>query len=428
METKQELEAFFEKRAVLGVKPGLERILFMLERLGHPEKRLKAVHVAGTNGKGSTIQFIEAALVQNNYRVGVFTSPSFTGIGGHLLMNGEACSDDTMMEMVQQLLPYIEALDQKGDGPTSFEIITVLAFLYFKDKVDIALIETGMGGRFDTTNCFVPDVAVITNIALDHMAFLGKATEDIAWHKAGIIKQNRPVVVGRVDQASEHVIKKIATEMDAPLYTFGQDFCYEKNRAGFTFHTAFTSGKHAMSMAMKGQHQADNAAIAFMALALLKKQGLIMDDEKIVEGMAASQLPGRFEEILQAPRIILDSAHNVAGMKAFLATLQETYPNERKVLVFAGFQDKQLEEMLHLANGRFDDIICTTFAHERAADINDFRQFSTIDRFRFTDHWQKEVKQMCMEEEENTTVYAITGSLHFITLVRQYILSDCIVK
>lgn len=426
MKEKQKLEDFFNKRATLGIKPGLERVMYLLEQTNHPEKKLKAVHVAGTNGKGSTIQFIQAGLVRNGYRVGIFTSPSFFGIGGHFLINGKKSLDEEIYKIMQGLLPHIDNLDKKGDGPTSFEIMTVLAFLYFKDKVDIALIETGMGGRFDTTNCFIPDVAVITNIAIDHQSFLGETTEDIAWHKAGIIKERRPIVIGKVDQGSEQVIREIAEDIKAPIYHFDQDFNYEKHQAALLFHTCFAPEKFQIPLLMKGNHQAENAAVAFMVLQLLKTQGVEMDDEKIVEGMKICTLPGRFEQIKGASNIILDSAHNVAGMKSLLATLQETFPEERKVLLFAGFRDKQLDHMLNLSDGVFDEVICTTFNHERAATLETFRQLSLLEkeRFRFSEAWQSEVDSIFKDIGTNSSIYTITGSLHFITMIRSYILQN----
>src|SRR5690625_3069641 len=182
------LNHYFTKRDEFGIKPGLERIHRLLELLGNPEKEIKAIHIAGTNGKGSTIQFMKNVLINNGYDVGVFTSPSFYGIRGHIEHNRSFIDNELFLHILELMKPAIKQLDDEENHPTTFEIITAVAFMYFKEHVDIVLVETGMGGREDTTNCFTPILSVITNVDFDHVGFLGDTLEEITAHKAGIIK------------------------------------------------------------------------------------------------------------------------------------------------------------------------------------------------------------------------------------------------
>ncbi|MEI3605836.1 Mur ligase family protein [Pseudogracilibacillus sp. SE30717A] len=417
----EEIELFLEERNNLGIKPGLERVNYLLEELGNPEKKVATIHVAGTNGKGSTIQFINQALIANEYNVGIFTSPSFTGIRGHFIKNNSEMPKAEFIKLMNMLLPFVLQLDSNDMQPTQFEIITVLAFLYFKDTVDILLVETGMGGREDTTNCITPILSIITNVEKDHMRFLGKTYAEIASHKAGIIKYNSPVILGRVNEVSEEIIHKEAIDKSAALYQLGSEFNYDlggKNK--FVWETV--GKKLTVELDMKGRHQMDNASLALMAIILIERTGLSMNWEKVLETIKKTKCPGRFETISDHPTIILDSAHNVAGIRAFLNTVQTYYPFEEKHLLFAGFKDKQLDEMLTELRKGFSYITITTFEHERAATLEDFHYFDVEYGDEYSQDWQ-ETLQKIVKREEDQTLYFITGSLHFITLVREKLLN-----
>jgi dihydrofolate synthase/folylpolyglutamate synthase len=418
MQTIQELALFFRKRESLGIKPGLERTQFLLKRMHHPEVGQKLVHVAGTNGKGSTIHFIEAGLRANDYRVGVFTSPSFSGICGHFLIDGEQVQPDQLIEQFNDLLPAIRELDDQQNGPTNFEIITVLAFLLFQKNVDVALIETGMGGRFDTTNCFIPTVSVITNVSIDHTDFLGNTIAEIAYHKAGIIKRKRPVVLGDLREEASEVILKEAANLEADVFQFGKDFTYEpKEESAWIFQF---QGKRTtpITLHMLGEHQKQNAAVAMMACEILAKRGIPQEMKRTLMGISRSGLPGRFEVIHHRPDIILDSAHNVAGVKALINAMETHYPYQKKHLLFAGFKDKQLHAMLELLESHITTLYLTSFDHKRAASLSDLAAMSLHTPTILVKDWQKAVAEFSHACDPNQ-VYFITGSFHFITLVRQ---------
>src|SRR5699024_9017257 len=267
-----EVEDFFINRKIHGIKPGLHRVQFLLRKVNNPEKNLCAVHVAGTNGKGSTIQFLHNALVANDYKVGVFSSPSFTGIRGYILVNGKEISEQNLIDSMNQLLPFIEQLDLQGNHPTEFEVMTVIAMMHFAKKTDIALVETGMGGKEDTTNVILPAISVITNVSMDHMQFLGESIEAITYHKAGIIKENRPVVIGKVSLESRRLIRSVARDQSAPVYELHQDFDYRLKEHHVYEWKKQNCSPLEFSLQMAGAHQIDNASVAMMVLHLLEKE------------------------------------------------------------------------------------------------------------------------------------------------------------
>lgn len=416
----KEVEDFFTARKKIGIKLGLERIHFMLEKLHHPEQQIQAIHVAGTNGKGSTIQFIKNALIENKYKIGLFTSPSFQGICGHFLIDNEPMKEAELITITNQLLPIIYLMDKKNMHPTEFEIITVMAFVFFKERVDLALIETGMGGTYDTTNCFMPILSLITNIAVDHQQFLGNTIEEIATHKAGIIKDNRAVVIGNINKASEEVILSVAEEKHAQVFQLHKQFTYEKNDDGLITWIDDQQKKYTFKLQMQGEHQVDNAALAWMALMILQKKGFIINWEHVTKSMGATTLPGRFEVMHEKPTIIVDSAHNVAGINAFLQTVNAQYKQKEKHVLFAGFKDKQLIDMIDVLHNHFHSITITTFSHERAATWDIFEPLANRKVITFEPNWQAEIKKMFKQTDPNK-VFFITGSLHFITLVRHFI-------
>ncbi|GGN55395.1 MULTISPECIES: bifunctional folylpolyglutamate synthase/dihydrofolate synthase [Oceanobacillus] len=399
--TIQEVEVFFNERKKLGMKPGLERITGLLNRLNNPEKHFKAIHIAGTNGKGSTLHFIKAALMANGYEVGVFTSPSFTGLGGHIFLNDQQLSEQALLEWMNRLFPHIREMDKANLAPTEFEILTALAFSFFAENGEIVLIETGMGGRFDTTNVLQPILSIITSIALDHTDYLGGSEEEIAWHKAGIIKKAIPVIIGNVSEEAFAVIKEEARHKHAPYYRLGIDF----NRSQ-------------LNLQMKGEHQLDNVSLAIQAVLILKGNGFEMDVEKGIHQMEKTMLPGRFEQIQSNPTIILDAAHNPDGIKAFVQTANELFPDAERHVIVAMFRDKATEEMLDLLTEQFDHVTLTSFDHPRAWNLDEFQGNTSVDQI------DSDYQAVLERTLQSDSVYFITGSLHFITEIRHYLLNQ----
>lgn len=419
----KQVQAFFEQRQKFGIRPGLDRIKGLLKLLDHPEQKVQMLHIAGTNGKGSTIEYINEALISNDYDVGVFTSPSLDGLTGHIYLNNEKIKEETFIHLMNELYPYVKQLDELNNHPTEFEIITALSFLYFSIYVDVALIETGMGGLEDTTNCFQPILSIITSIDKDHTSFLGSTIRDIARHKAGIIKQAVPVIVGDLNEEAMKKINEVVKEKQALLYHLHDEFTYE-NRKKIGDKQLFTWKYEDIvsdiEIQMNGQHQVDNCSLALMALHLLRKYGFKLNVDSIVESLGRVKLQGRFEIISENPYIILDGAHNPAGVDSFLQTVKHMEQLENKELIFAAFKDKDLEYMLPKIATVFSSIKLTTFDHPRAASLTKLSD-SLQETVAIEPDWRSAIDQIIQEKEENKA-YFVTGSLHFIALVRSYIL------
>jgi len=419
IKTLLEAEDFFAERAILGIKPGLERVHALLEEVGHPERALKGIHIAGTNGKGSTANFLMDGLIESGYTVGFFTSPSFSGLRGHMFINHEQISETDFLGVLNKLLPAIDKLDQAKMEPTEFEIITVLAFMYLEKRADIAVIEAGMGGRFDTTNCFDPILSIITNVAKDHTAFLGNTIEQIASHKAGIIKTHRPIITGEMSDMGLAVIEKESIEKSAPHYHLGKDFnIYNAN--GSHFEWTGKNKKHFVKLTMHGSHQTQNAALAIMALELLSENHIAINVTKAIDAMYSTTVAGRFEVISTQPLIVLDGAHNPDGIKAFTAEAADFAKNKQTHIIFSAFKDKEIDKMLDLLQKQFEFITLVPFNHPRSMSENELAQLASSRGLEFNADWKKTISAALKAEETCCTF--ITGSLHFILRSRAYLL------
>lgn len=421
----KEVETYFNERKSFGIKPGLDRIKGLLQLIHNPENKIKGIHVAGTNGKGSTIQYIKNALIQNGYQVGVFVSPSPNDLTEHIFINEKSIEKETFIRLLNDMYPFITKLDAQNEHPTEFEIITALAFLYFAESVDIALIETGMGGREDTTNCFLPLLSIITNVSRDHMGFLGDSVEEIAFHKAGIIKYNTPAIIGPMQDVAMNVIEREADIVQAKLYRYNEEFFIEKEKKeldsqDFTW-VDHSNNKLIVSVQMTGKHQQINASLAIMALVKLDEQGFAINIEDALKGIEETTFQGRFELISKSPSIILDGAHNEAGIRSLIDAAKSVATIDQKHAVFAAFKDKDLQTMLDLLSSYFDSITLTTFDHPRAATVEDLMKYANMDKTEIIEDWEEAIKGM-IDCSNSGISHVITGSLHFIMEVRNYLI------
>ncbi|GAB4073289.1 bifunctional tetrahydrofolate synthase/dihydrofolate synthase [Barrientosiimonas marina] len=418
----QQVEQFLQKRRQYGVKPGLERINKLLYLLGDPENNIQAIHIAGTNGKGSTVHYLKKALMANGFHVGAFQSPSLTGYTGHITLNDTSIPETAFVYYANIIYPVVERLDAVNHHPTEFEIITAMAFLYFADTTDIALIEAGMGGRADTTNCFMPLLSIITNVSWDHTAFLGKTLDAIAWHKAGIIKGNKPIIAGEMNQDARSVIEQEASSQNAPLYLADEAFHYKtanSNGSELAFNWLSNAGDQLeITLPTAGVYQINNASLAVMALVLLKDIGFQLDMQVSARGLAETRIPGRFEQMHTRPAIILDGAHNLGGVRAFTTALQYHYADADKHLIFAAFHDKDLKNMLDELEPYFSSVTLTTFDHPRAASLEQLQNNSHHQAQQAVQDWRKAIRDMSSARENDCC--CITGSMQFIGMVRAY--------
>lgn len=314
-------------------KPGLERVTALCEALGNPQEDLTFIHVAGTNGKGSFCAMTASILQAAGYRTGLFTSPYIKVFNERMMIDGQPIADEELAELTAFVRPVADAMQDK---PTEFELITAIAFLYFKrHHCDVVVLETGMGGRLDATNLIRrPLLSVITGIALDHTAFLGDTVEAIAAEKAGIIKSGCPVLWGGEDGDAEAVIAAKAREMGAPYHRV--------DRLPLQVHEATLDGTRIsygeykdITLSLLGLYQPYNAATVLTAVSLLNAQGLTVSPDAVRQGLAAVYWPGRFEVLSRRPLVIFDGAHNVQGIGAAVRSIRH-YFSTQKVYVLTG--------------------------------------------------------------------------------------------
>ena len=340
---------------------GLERVSELLKRLGSPEKDLKIIHIAGTNGKGSVSRFIYSVLRAAGYKVGIYSSPYLEVFNERIEVDGEYIPDDTLEKYTDQASEIAKEMCHEGLlSPTEFDVVTAIAFMYFKEKnVDYVVLEVGLGGRGDSTNVIEnPLVTAITSISYDHMDRLGNTLAEIAFEKAGIIK-TAPVVTGLMDKTAKDVIREKAASKNAPLYSMKEkDYeIIEENLEGSTFTCKILNKTwENLKISMIGEHQIQNAVVALYCLQLLDAK---LTDDKIREGMYLAQNPGRFEVLRKDPYIILDGAHNQAGIEGLVKTLNENFKDEKLLIVTGMLKDKAVEEMCHAYKKLNADFITT---------------------------------------------------------------------
>lgn len=351
-----------------GVQPGLERMARLVERLGHPERRFPTVHIAGTNGKGSTAAMVASVLQQAGLSVGLYTSPHLIDLSERMRVNGVPIATIDLDRLVRQV---DDAVSQCGmaDAITFFEVTTAAAFLYFAEQaVDIGVIEVGLGGRLDATNVITPAVCAITTIAFDHEAYLGKTLTAIAFEKAGILKKWVPVVVGALPEAAALEVEQRARTLSAPQVRLGREITVSGDRPErFIYRGAAT---REISCPLVGSHQVQNAAVAIGIIEQLQSAGWPIVESHLLDGIRQTRWEGRLETLRVTPRILLDGAHNPAGARALAAALREVDPHRqgRHSLLFGAMQDKNTGAMLSPLLGWADEVILTRPDLARAAD------------------------------------------------------------
>lgn len=358
----------------------LERMERLLSELGDPHRQLQCVHVAGTKGKGSTCGMLQAMLLAAGQRTGLYTSPHLERIEERFNVGGSPCSEAELVALTATVAKAAQPLDRRGDAPTFFELTTAMALVHFvQTQVDWAVIEVGLGGRLDSTNVCLPQLAIITSISFDHMRQLGNTLEKIAAEKAGILKPGIPVICGIHQPGPREVVHRVAAERGCPLKQTGRDFqfrylpptpraCDSPQRCGpglgqFDYSEPQGKSLRELQMGLAGEHQAANGAVAVAALGDLARRGLLTIDEAAIRlGLRNVRLPGRIELFDQfEPLVVLDTAHNDASLQALLQTLSGTFRARRKLAVIAASEDKPPRRLLPPLLEWADALIFTRF-------------------------------------------------------------------
>jgi dihydrofolate synthase/folylpolyglutamate synthase len=345
----------------------LDRMRTLLRALGDPQDRFRIVHVAGSKGKGSTSAMLAAVLGRAGYRAGLFTSPHLCGVEERVQVDGVPITPEELTAVLNQVRDAV----RPNSATTFFEIATALGFLHFaRRRVDVALVEVGLGGRFDSTNVCLPLVSLITSISFDHTRQLGNRLASIAFEKAGIVKPGRRVVSGATVPEAAQVIQDVCRQRHAPLRQLGVDFSYryrpgkvtatETRRARVEVVTRRRTWPE-MELSLLGEHQAANAAVAIGCIEELHDQGLSIPDAAVSGGLAGVDWPARLEVLGRRPLVVLDCAHNVASMHALVDALDASFPPGRRLLVLACSNDKDLAGILRVLTPHFAEVFLTCF-------------------------------------------------------------------
>ena len=408
-----QIEEWMNSRIGLNFRSGLGRMQQAVELLGDPHEAVPMIHVTGTNGKGSTIAFMRQLFQQHGLKVGTFTSPHIVSMHDRICINGQPISDQDLIRLGQSIQAMESQLLETHDQLSYFEIITLLAFLYFHEqKVDLALIEVGIGGLLDTTNVITGEVAVITSVGLDHQETLGGSLEAIARQKAGIFKAGKPAVIGPLAKEAEQVCIEKAQVIGCPLARYGENFQLVKG--------VFQDAQHrfdSLKIGLNGAYQEENAAVALEAFLLFMEQrGLAVDENGVREALQATSWPGRLENFDQG--VYLDGAHNPHAIHR-LVEYARTFSDKRVKILFGALKRKDYQGMLEIFASDLPeaDLTVTTFAYGEVVQEADGLGYPYVADFR-------DYLQDFYSRQDGQEVLFVTGSLYFISEVRAYLLEQ----
>lgn len=415
----EEALRFIHGRPRMRKEPTLKRMVKFLAELDNPQETIKAVHVAGTNGKGSTIAFLERMIQDTGHTVGTFTSPFLTRFNERISVNGQPINDQEIVDLVEIIKPIVEKMDQTQDGgPLEFEIVTAMMFIYFKKHpVDIVLIEVGIGGKFDSTNVFTPVISVITNVGFDHMEILGDTLPKIAAQKAGIIKKKVPVVTGAKSYDVLNVLKSRSKRESATLKIIDQDFKIDKKNNFKNEQTTISN----LSSGLLGVYQIDNLAVSIETMIILSQiLKWTINFEQLKTSIRSTSWAGRMEIVGQKPEIILDGAHNLPGIEALIQSVTRYWPNQKVYVLAAILEDKLFNQMLEkLVRPANVNVVLTNFSGPgKRQAVKKVELTSELKKsVRYEENWHVALQKISQEAREDDVI-VVTGSLYFISEVR----------
>lgn len=401
-----------------GIKLGLQNIKTLMEKLGNPQDKLKIIHIAGTNGKGSCTSFVNSALVSQGYKVGMFTSPSIYNFEERIRINNKNIPEDKLIDLMNEVREVAETMEV---FPADFELVTAIAFLYFyREKCDFAIMEVGLGGRLDATNVVQnPLITLITSISLDHQQFLGNTIPEIALEKAGIIKENVPLVLYSQSKEAMDSIIGVANSKNSKviLNDLEKIELLENTKNGQIIN--YKDFKN-LKINLLGSHQINNATISLELLEQLRKMGFEISNESIYNGFSSVTWPCRFELVSKNPDFILDGAHNIDGIEKFISSMNFYYKDNKKIGIFGVLADKDYNEMLAKIVPCFDVFLTVRPDSDRAMESKELKERIeklTKKKVYSFENYQDAIDKAFEISKEDDVISAF-GSLYFVGEVR----------
>jgi dihydrofolate synthase/folylpolyglutamate synthase len=412
----------------------LENITILAKSLGHPEQKYPSIHIAGTNGKGSTAAFMEAIFRQAGYRTGLYTSPHLERINERIRVNGDEISDASFASAFTLIHGTIEQLLSDGRlraHPTFFECVTAVAFAHFAEvEVEFAVFETGLGGRLDATNIITPTVAVITRVDFDHENFLGHSLREIAGEKAGIIKAGVPVVIAEQRDEAREVLLAKAREQRSPVIETLAAFAIESQemvdgRIRATSQEIASGTLFDIAPQLAGRFQLQNALNAVAAARLLRSQGAHIDDAAVENGIASARWPGRIEKVHSNPDIYLDGAHNPSAARELAAFLDENLAGRKVIMIFGALRDKAVDEIAGILFPLAAEVIFTEPRTSRSISASQLAEIAGhhAAKYKVTPSAEQAL-QVAMAQAAPADVICVTGSLYLVGELRYHWRSD----
>jgi dihydrofolate synthase/folylpolyglutamate synthase len=400
---------------------GLTQIEKILNAIGNPHREIQAIHVGGTNGKGSTAAMMASILQKEGYRVGLYTSPHLTRFTERIRVNGKEIEEEEVAVLTERMKKEIESAGIASPF-TFFDFTTAMALYYFNQKlVDLAILEVGLGGRLDSTNVVDPLISVITNVAKDHEEYLGKTISKIAKEKAGIIKKGRPLITAATQPRVLRLFSKTCQEKRSPYFRVGKEFRYVRTGDEEFDYEGLDRKLWGLRLNLKGFHQVVNAATALGAMEVLESLGYRVSTEAMVDGLRGVDWPGRLEMVSSSPRVILDGAHNPAGALALKESLEKEFQYQHLILLVGIMKDKDSRSMLHLLAPLAEHIILTRPHTDRATPPLLLRKAlgENGKRTEIEEDLKKAIDRgLSLTREED--LLCITGSLYTVGEARSY--------
>ncbi len=422
MNTYSEAICYLESLNRFGIRLGLVRIEELLRRMGEPQNEYRTIHVTGTNGKGSTTAMLSSILTASGKKTGMYTSPHLSSYTERMRIGGEPIDEEKFAEAIFVVKKVAEQMEADGaEYPTQFEVLTAAAFwLFAKEGVDYAVIEVGLGGLLDSTNVIVPELSIITSIAVDHAEKCGDSLSGIAEHKAGIIKEGVPVFV-YADGQPLSIVEKTAQAKRAELYLGGRDFsAVSCGVAGGMRHFTFVQGEteDVYQLRLLGSYQVDNASIA---VAAAKHLGI--DKEAIARGLASVVWPCRLEILSESPTILLDGAHNLAGVTALRSSLDEMFPDQKILFLLGILQDKDVKGMAEVLVRACDDVVITWPLSERAASPETVAQYISASHVETVERIEDGIERVKALSNDDSVI-CIAGSFYLVGRAREVLTQE----